>query len=141
MRRMMFAVFLFCFIQTYAKTPPIPEALLNAKTAFVENGGAEDKDFDKFCQALKEWGRFEFVKNERSADIVITLSTKLQDRTVQMPNTGGGFGGVNTEQVLISYIRIVNARDETPLWSDKTPSGSKDPRRLVDILKNKMKKK
>ena len=64
MRRMMFTAFLFCFIQTYAKTP-IPEALLNAKTAVVINEGAEGKDFDKFCKRLKEWGRFELVQDQR----------------------------------------------------------------------------
>jgi hypothetical protein len=140
MRRMMFAVALFCFIQTYAKTP-IPEALLNAKTAVVRNDGATDKDFDKFCKLLKEWARFEFVQNREKADIVITLSTQLQTRTIQLPNVGGGFGGVTSQEILISYIHIFSAGDDTPLWSDKTSGGSSDPQQLVLNLKNKMKKK
>jgi len=135
----MFASFLFCFIQTYAKTP-IPEALLNAKTALVRNAGAEEKDFDKFCKLLKEWGRFELVQDKGGADIVITISTQLQYRTVQMPNTGGGLGGgVTSQQVLITYMRIINARDDASLYSDD--GDSKDPKNLVERLKNKMKKK
>jgi hypothetical protein len=145
MRKMTFAVFLFCFIQTYAKTP-IPEALLNAKTAVVNNAGAEDKDFARFCEALKEWGRFEFVQDRGKADIVITLSADIQNRNIQIPNTtagaGGVFaGGVRSQPVIINLINIINARDNTPLWSDETSVDSKDPKRLVANLKNRMKKK
>ncbi len=71
MRRMIFVAFLFCFIQAYAKTPPIPESLLNAKTAYVVNRGASVKDFERLCSLLKEWGRFELVQDPKSADIII----------------------------------------------------------------------
>jgi hypothetical protein len=138
MRKIMFAAFLFCFIQTYAKTP-IPEVLLNAKTALVVNGGSENKDFEKFCKLLKEWGRFELVQKSDSADIIIRLSTKLETRTVQLPSTAGGLGGMNTQQVIISLIHISNARDDSQLWSDETPS--KDPKNLVSNLKSKLKNK
>jgi hypothetical protein len=138
MRKIMFAAFLICFTQTYAETP-IPEALLNAKTAFVRNDGAEAKDFDKFCTLLKEWGRFELVQDRGKADIGIALSAQLQYRTVQVPSTSGGIGSVASQQVITSYIRIFNARDDTKLWSDQIDS--KDPKSLVQRLKNKMKKK
>jgi hypothetical protein len=133
---MMFAVFLFCFIQSYAK-PPIPEALWNAKTAVVKNGGADSKDFTKFCDALKEWGRFEFVQDKRKADIVITLSTGVGNRNMERPDGGG----VISLEVLINYIRIIDARDDTMLWSDETEGGDKNPKLLVSYLKSKMKKK
>ncbi len=138
MRRMIFVAFLFCFIQAYAKTPPIPEALLNAKTAFVGNEGAEAKDVEKLCKLLKEWGRFELVQEQKGADIVITLSTQIHSQTVQMPNVQLG-GGVTSVQILVSFIRILDARDGTLLWSDE--SNSKDPGQLVSKLKSKMKKK
>ncbi len=140
MRKIMFAAFLFCFIQAYAKTPPIPEALLNAKTATVSNEGSEAKDFDRFCKLLNEWGRFEIVPSRGKADIVIMLGSQLKTRTIQLPNVGGGFGGVQSQEVIISYIRILNATDDSLLWTDQT-SDTKDPKRLVDNLKNKMKKK
>jgi hypothetical protein len=138
MRRMMFTAFLFCFIQAYAKTP-IPEALLNAKTAVVINEGAEGKDFEKFCKLLNEWGRFEFVQTRGAADIVIKLSVQLQSRTVRLPNTGGGFGGMTNQQVIVSYMRIFKTEDDAQLWTDEIPS--KDPKNLVTNLKNKMKDK
>jgi len=140
MRRMIFVAFLLCFIQAYAKTPPIPEALLNAKTAFVVNRGASVKDFEKLSNLLKEWGRFELVQDQKSADIVITISTQMQDRIVQAPNVGIG-GGTTTIKGLVNYLSILDARDGTELWSAETSGDSKDPRQLVSNLKNKMKKK
>jgi len=133
----MLAAFLFCFTQAYAET--LPEALLNAKTAFVRNDGADAKDFAKFCQLLEEWGRFEFVQERSKADIGIALSTQLQTKTVRMPSTGGGFGGITSQQVIISYMRIVNAGNEAPLWSDQIES--KNPKSVVQKLKGKMKNK
>ena len=140
MRRMIFVAFLFCVIQAYSKTPPIPEALLNAKTAFVNGGVAEVKDFEKLCKLLEEWGRFQLVQDAKGADIVITISTQLHSRVVQIP-TAGMSGGFNTIQVLINYLRIFDARDGTLLWSDETSDYSRDPRQLVNKLKDKMKKK
>ena len=139
MRRAMFAVLLFCFIQAYAKDP-VPEALVNAKTAVVRNTGAEDKDFDKFCKLLKEWGRFEIVQERSKADIVMALSTQLQTRTIRLPNTGGGFGGVQSQDVLITHISISSTRDDSVLWSDHT-TDSKDPSPLISNLKKNLKKK
>ncbi len=141
MRRMIFVAFLLCFIPAYSKNPPIPEALLNAKTAFVRNGGAEVKDFDKLCKLLKEWGQFEVVQDTtKGADIIIEISTQLHSRTEQMPNLGIS-GGLTTVQVLVNYLRISDGRDGSLLWSDETSGNSKDPRQLVNKLKNRMKKK
>jgi hypothetical protein len=138
MGSIMFALLFSCFTQTFAND--IPEALLNAKTAFVENTGANDKDFAKLCKALKEWGRFELVQRRGDADIAITLSAAVRDRNVQLPNTGGYGGGVQTQQVLVNRIRIADAHYDTCLWSDENRD-SNDPKGLVANLKNKMKKR
>jgi hypothetical protein len=137
---MIFVIFLFCFIQAYAKTPPIPEALLNAKTAVVVNRGADAKDLEKLSKCLKEWGRFELVQDQKSADIVITIYTRLSTQTIQTVNVGMS-GGVNSIQVLTNYLSILDARTGEELYSDKTTPDSKDPRQLVSNLKNRMKKK
>jgi hypothetical protein len=126
MRRMMLVTILFCFTQTYAKEP-ISEVLLNAKTSIVKNDGALDKDFAKFCEVLKEWGRFEFVQERASADIIIWLAPDIKTRNVQIPSVGGGMGSVQSQQVIINTIRILNATDDTLLWSDATSVESKDP--------------
>jgi hypothetical protein len=140
MRRVLFAAFLFCFVPAYAKDE-IPDALLNAKTALVGNDGAEAKDVDKLNKLLTEWGQFQLVQDKASADILITLSTRIQTRTIRLPSTGGGLGGVNSQEVLVSTMRIFSAKDSSTLYTDETGGDSRDPKQLIDRLKNKMKKK
>jgi hypothetical protein len=38
----------------FAKDPPLPEALLNSKTAFVEKAGNAAEYFDRYCKSLKK---------------------------------------------------------------------------------------
>lgn len=146
MQRMVaIAVLLLCFVPAYAKDKnEIPEELWDAKNAVVRNSGSEMKDYEKLIRLLKEWGRFEILEEGKSAeqkiDIVITLSTRLETRTVRMPSVGGGLGGFTSQQVLLSAINIFNFEDGTLLWTDETTS-SKDPKQLVDKLKGKMKKR
>jgi hypothetical protein len=141
MRRMIVVAFLLCFIQAYAKSPVIPEALFNAKTAVIINAGAEAKDIEKLRGLLKEWGRFEIIQNKSAADITFTLSTQIENKTIQLPNIGGGLGGISTQQVPVSYLQILDAHDGSQLWSDKTIGTSKDPKQLVNKLRDRMKKK
>lgn len=135
----MFAVFLFCFIQAYAKDPDIPEALWNAKTAYVQNSGATEKDYTKLCEALKKWGRFELVQDKRSADIYIMLSSTVETQRMERPGVGGGM--MSNVQVIINHIRILNVQDDAPLWTDQSSAYDRDPKILVSKLKSKMKKK
>jgi hypothetical protein len=137
MRKVILAAFLFSCTLAYAEK--IPEALMNAKTAFVRNDGADAKDFEKFRKLLTEWGHFEFVQDRAKADIGITLSTKLHYRTVQLPSTGGGIGGMTTQQVITSYLRVLDAKTESEIWSDHVDS--KNPSGLVKSLKGKLKNK
>jgi len=110
---------------------PIPEALSNARTAVVLNDGATDKDFDRFCKALNEWGRFKIVQNKAmGADIIIELSL------LRLPYARGPMYYEDNR------IRIFNAQDNRLLWQDQTSSGhSKNPDILVSYLKRKMKER
>ena len=122
------------FIPTlfFAKDAPLPETLLTAKTAFVYNDGATDKDFDKLCNALKEWGRFKLVQDRGMADIVIEL-------TLMKRQYGWGLNSMYYEN---NRIRIIKARDNRLLWIDETQSGnSRNPQTLISYLKKKMEPK
>src|ERR1039457_6527412 len=118
MRRTIVAFFLsFCFMQAYAKTKNPPEALYNAKTAILVNGGAQAKDFDKFREYLEKWGRFEFVKERKAADIIIKLIAKEGSLNMQAINGGAA----PTMPVIVNYYEITSAGiDELMLWSDET---------------------
>ena len=142
MRRMIFAVFLFCFIQTYAKSPDIPEALWNAKTAYVQNSGSStEKDYNKLYEALKNWGRFELVQDKSSADIYIILYSAVEAKRMMRPGIGSSASAIEDIQVIINSIRILNTKDGAQLWTDKSSAENNDPKILVSKLKNMMKKK
>jgi hypothetical protein len=51
--RYLIGVALLLPMVVFAKDPPLPEALLNAKTAFVEKVGTAEESFDTYCKAPK----------------------------------------------------------------------------------------
>jgi hypothetical protein len=91
-------LFLFIFtaliftVQAGAQTPPpptslapVPPALLNAKTVFISNAGADsglfphpfsgdpDRPYNQFYAAIQSWGRYEIVGDPSQADVVFEL--------------------------------------------------------------------
>jgi hypothetical protein len=87
---LMFAV--FANAQTPAAAPPppsslapVPPALLNAKTAFISNAGADsglfphpfsgdpDRPYNEFYAAMQGWGRYQLVTDPSEADLVFEL--------------------------------------------------------------------
>ncbi len=74
-----------------AQTPPppslapVPPALLNAKTVFISNAGADsglfphpfsgdpDRPYNEFYSAMQGWGRYQLVSDPSDADLVFEL--------------------------------------------------------------------
>jgi hypothetical protein len=64
---------------------PVPPALLNAKTAFLSNAGADsglfphpfsgdpDRPYNQFYAAMQTWGHYQLVADPSEADIVFEL--------------------------------------------------------------------
>jgi hypothetical protein len=83
----------FCFaVQAGAQASPpplqlapVPPALLNAKTVFISNAGADsglfphpfsgdpDRPYNEFYAGVREWGRYQIVGDPSEADIVFEL--------------------------------------------------------------------
>lgn len=83
---------LFLAVAAHAQAPPppsslapVPPAILNAKTIFVSNAGADsglfphpfsgdpDRPYNEFYAAMQSWGRFACVPDPSQADLVIEL--------------------------------------------------------------------
>ena len=129
-------------IGSAAAQAPIPSKLRSAKTAFVVNDGSWYKVFDKFYGELKKWNRFRFVESKDQADIVIVLSTHAGSfgGAVLVPGPGVLLGGSESK----FYMRITDARDDTPLWSDYTGEAglvSNSAKKLVSNLKKRIEQK
>jgi hypothetical protein len=108
------------------KAAPVPDRLMEARSAFVVNGGVWFKVFDKFYAELAEWNRFRLVQRKEDADITILLSSA--------PGELFGAGGSESK----FYMRISDTRDGTPLWADTTRearSVSNSGKRLVANLR------
>jgi hypothetical protein len=119
---------------------PLPAKLQSAKTAFLVNDGVWYKVHDKFYAELKKWGRFQIVEAKEDADIIIVLSSRAAEL--------GGAVAVPSGQVVIGgseskfFLRITDAKDGTPLWSDSTGEAmlvSNSAKRFVKTLKQRMK--
>ncbi|MBT9330347.1 hypothetical protein [Paracidobacterium acidisoli] len=66
-------------------TAPVPPAILNAKTVFLSNAGADsglfpspftgtpDRPYDEFYAALKLWNRYTLVADPAQADLVFEI--------------------------------------------------------------------
>jgi hypothetical protein len=64
---------------------PVPPALLNAKTVFISNAGADsglfphpfsgdpDRPYNEFYAAIQNWGHYQIVGDPSDADIVLEL--------------------------------------------------------------------
>jgi hypothetical protein len=95
-----------------ATVPPIPSALLAAKTAFVSNAGADsglfpepftgdpDRGYAEFYAALKSWGRFTLVDDPASANLVFQLQ-------LQAPNGPSSANKQNGASDPLPMFRLV----------------------------------
>jgi hypothetical protein len=64
---------------------PVPPALLNAKTVFLSNAGADsglfphpfsgdpDRAYNEFYAGIQSWGRYQVVTDPSEADVVLEL--------------------------------------------------------------------
>lgn len=59
-----------------AKHAPLPEKLVAAHTAFIQNESGEVGFADAVFAQLQEWGRWRVVTNRADADVVISLDHK-----------------------------------------------------------------
>jgi hypothetical protein len=81
---------LTCVVATAQQTPalataPVPPQLLNAKTVFISNAGADsglfphpftgdpDRAYDEFYADVVSWGRYQLVATPAEADLVFEL--------------------------------------------------------------------
>jgi len=57
-----------------AKHAPLPDQILQAKTAYIDNRSGFAAFGDRAYDELSKWGRFKIVKSAKEADLVFLLS-------------------------------------------------------------------
>jgi hypothetical protein len=87
------------------KYAPLPDKVVQAKTAFLQNDSGEEKFGDNVFQELQQWGRWRrwrIVPNRSEADVVIALDRKPIDTKDRWRNNW--------------YLRVLDPASGEVLW-------------------------
>src|SRR5271169_3543510 len=103
---------------------PVPPALLNAKTAFISNAGADsglfphpfsgdpDRPYNQFYAAMQSWGRYQLVADPSEADVVF----ELQLIAPPGPSSGNKVNGAS-DPVPMFRLVIYDRKTHYVLWA------------------------
>jgi hypothetical protein len=124
------AAFLFAAAAN-AQTPPpavslapVPPALLNAKTVFISNAGADsglfphpfsgdpDRPYNQFYAAMQSWGHYQLVTDPSEADVVF----ELQLVAPPGPSSGNKVNGAS-DPVPMFRLAIYDRKTHYVLWA------------------------
>jgi hypothetical protein len=117
---------------------PLPAVIVNAKKIFLTNGGGSNLAYDAFYSKMKEWGRYEIVGSPDSADLIVELSYRVEDKGTRVwssTNTYNNTTQVHSAQIIDPQLilTIYDAKTKNSLWSET------DHRRLARREKNREK--
>ena len=126
---------LFLGSQAGAQTPPaspppvlalapVPPALLNAKTVFISNAGADsglfphpftgdpDRPYNEFYAAIQSWGRYQIVGDPSEADVVF----ELQLIAPPGPSSGNKINGASDPLPMFRLV-VYDRKTHYVLWA------------------------
>jgi len=99
---------------------PVPDQIARAQKVFIANAGGEsfetvidqtvfnggpDRPYNEFYDAMKSWGRYEFVSSPANADLVLEISWNLADTGLRLPVLGQ------------LRLRVIDPQSHVTLWS------------------------
>jgi hypothetical protein len=118
-------------VATGAQTPPppsalapVPPALLNAKTVFISNAGADsglfphpfsgdpDRPYNQFYAAMQSWGRYQLVADPSEAEVVF----ELQLIAPPGPSSGNKVNGASDPLPMFRLV-IFDRKTHYVLWA------------------------
>lgn len=103
---------------------PVPPALLNAKTVFISNAGADsglfphpftgdpDRPYNEFYAAIQSWGRYQIVGDPSDADVVF----ELQLIAPPGPTSGNKINGAS-DPVPMFRLVVYDRKTHYVLWA------------------------
>lgn len=130
------ALLLATVVQAKKVHAPLPDALINAKSVYIDNQ-SRPKILDRAYAELKKWGRYTVVQNSADADIVLVLRVVDTGSSVHSGSANGSSwtdsqghtyayasGGGSTNEVYAPHIDIVDRKTNTQLWIDSRVPGN-----------------
>ena len=125
----------------WAGPRPLPDAVVHARSVFLENEtGFHELEYSTVLE-LSKWGRFELAESRERADLILRLNNGNRVRAVpegELP-TGMGIDAFSEEPVPPGHTRIalVDPKTGALLWSDvhRTDGGKVKNGHLLDGLR------
>lgn len=62
------------------KRPPLPPAVMAAKTVYIDNQTGHSEITDRAYDALTKWGRFTILKDAKDADLILQFTADTKGR-------------------------------------------------------------
>ena len=125
----------------WAGPRPLPDAVVHARTVFLENEtGFHELEYSTVLE-LSKWGRFELAESREKADLILRLNNGNRVRAVpegELPTTKN-VNAVSEEPIPPGHTRIalVDPKTGALLWSDvhRTDGGKVKNGHLLDGLR------
>ena len=120
------------------KHAPLPDAVLQAKTIYLENQSGYAYIADRAYDELMKWGRYKIVTSKKEADLILLFgSSEYQGPstttgTVVMndsygnnkPTTGTVVSNTTSSQEGVTHITVLDAKSGESLWRDSRQWGA-----------------
>lgn len=120
---------------------PLPQAVLNAKTVYLDNLSGIAALGDKAYDELQKWGRFKLVAEPQDADLVFFLSTSEYHGGFSIRATSEAhptlYGNANTDKSMDSTT-IETQGAATPITHHQTHLTLIDPKTGKALWSNSM---
>lgn len=118
----------------HTKHAPLPEQILQAKAAYIDNQTGFAELGDRAYDEVSKWGRFKIVKSAKDADVVFLLSAQEYAAGYRTSTTGTSQGTMDdtgnvalshdstshtTAQMSgITFLTVLDPKSGKTLWSD-----------------------
>lgn len=101
---------------------PLPAALMEAKTVYIQNDSGFAALGDRCFEALSAWGRFKIVANPNDADLVFLLTAHSRSNgysgTTTAGQNGTSYTNLSEDRINVTTLAIVGTSNKQTVWTD-----------------------
>lgn len=105
------------------KHAPLPDALMSAKTVYIDNQTGDSKTKDLWYQGLTEWGRFNVVADPKVADVVFRITGSSEVTGYNTTGTSDTDAKTRVKRKRATTLEVIDAKSQLILWSDTKDTG------------------
>lgn len=107
---------------------PLPPALLEAKSVYIQNDAGSADFADKCYSELSAWGRFTVVTDPKKADLIFRISSSTRTTGYHGDTSADTYGGgsstdIHAVQSSRTQIDVIERSSGNVLWSESKAWG------------------